>query len=51
MLFILAIDPLQRIIDLAAQKGFLQPVLPRSANLRYSLYADDAANFFGTYSY
>jgi hypothetical protein len=44
-LFILAIDPLQRIIDIAAQKGFLQPVLPRLANLRCSLYADDVAIF------
>lgn len=45
MLFILAIDPLQRIIEWAAQKGFLQPVFPKTANLRCSLYADDAAIF------
>jgi len=44
-LFILAIDPLQRIIDMAADKGFLQPVLPKTAKLRCSLYADDAAIF------
>lgn len=45
LLFILAIDPLQRIIDRAAQSGLLQPVLPRAANLRCSFYADDAALF------
>jgi hypothetical protein len=45
MLFILAIDPLQRLIDLAAKKGFLHPVLPKTATLRCSLYADDAAIF------
>lgn len=45
MLFILAIDPLQRIIEHAAQQGLLQPVLPKQAKLRCSLYADDAALF------
>jgi hypothetical protein len=45
MLFILAIDPLQRIIQMAADKGILSPVLPKAANLRCSLYADDAAIF------
>lgn len=45
LLFILAIDPLQRIIERAAQQGLLQPVLPKAANLRCSLYADDAALF------
>jgi hypothetical protein len=44
-LFILAIDPLQRIIEAAAQRGMLKPVLPKAANLRCSLYADDAAIF------
>jgi len=43
--FILAIDPLQRIIEVAANRGILNPVLPRAANLRCSLYADDAAIF------
>jgi hypothetical protein len=42
---VLAIDPLQRIIERAAHKGVLQPILPKSANLRCSLYADDAAIF------
>jgi hypothetical protein len=45
LLFIIAIDPLQRIIDRAAQQGLLQPVLPKAANLRCSLYADDVALF------
>jgi hypothetical protein len=45
MLFILAIDPLQHIIEVAANKGILNPVLPRAASLRCSLYADDAAIF------
>jgi hypothetical protein len=42
-LFILAIDPLQRIIEAAAQRGMLKPVLPKAAKLRCSLYVDDAA--------
>lgn len=45
LLFILAIDPLQRIIELAAQRGILKPILPKAVNLRCSLYADDAAMF------
>lgn len=45
MLFILTIDPLHRLIDLAANRGLLRPVLPRAASLRCSLYADDAAIF------
>jgi retron-type reverse transcriptase len=45
LLFIIAIDPLQRIIEKAAQHGLLQPVLPKQAKLRCSLYADDAALF------
>jgi hypothetical protein len=30
---------------MAAQRGILRPVLPKVANLRCSLYADDAAIF------
>jgi hypothetical protein len=45
MLFILAIDPLQKMIEQAARIGFLRPVLPKSARLRCSLYADDAGIF------
>jgi hypothetical protein len=49
MLFILAIDPLQKMIEQAARLGFLKPVLPRSARLRCSLYADDAGIFANPY--
>jgi hypothetical protein len=45
LLFILAIDPLQRIIEMAVEKRFLQSVLPKTAKLKCSLYADDAAIF------
>jgi retron-type reverse transcriptase len=45
LLFILAIDPLHHIIEAAANRGILSPVLPRAANLRCSLYADDATIF------
>jgi hypothetical protein len=45
MLFILVIDPLHRLIELAASRGILHPILPRAASLRCSLYADDAAIF------
>jgi len=33
LLFIIAIDPLQRIIEQVAQQGLLQPVLPKQAKL------------------
>jgi hypothetical protein len=45
MLFILAINPLHRLIELAASRGLLQPTLHRVATLRYSMYAADAALF------
>ena len=45
LLFILAIDPLQRIIEVAVNRGILNSVLPRATNLRCSLYVDDAAIF------
>lgn len=45
MLFILAIDPLQRILDLASDNGILTPLPLASMKLRTSLYADDAAIF------
>jgi retron-type reverse transcriptase len=44
-LFILAMDPLQRMIDKAAQARLLGSVLPKGAKLRCSLYADDVAVF------
>jgi mannosylglycoprotein endo-beta-mannosidase len=45
LLFILAIDPLQHIIEMSAQKRVPKPVLTKMAQLRCSLYADDAAIF------
>ncbi|WVZ52900.1 hypothetical protein U9M48_003903 [Paspalum notatum var. saurae] len=45
MLFILAIDLLQQILNLATQHGILTPLPLTSAKLRTSLYADDAAIF------
>ena len=45
MLFILAFDPLQRILDLASEHGVLTPLPLATAKLRTSLYADDAAIF------
>jgi hypothetical protein len=45
MFFNLAIDPLHRIMELAANKNIIQPILLRSAKLRCSLYANDAAIF------
>jgi hypothetical protein len=44
-LFILAMDPLHRMIEKAADEGLLRQVLPRGAKLRCSLYADDAGVF------
>ena len=44
-LFILAIDSLQRILELATEGGHLSPLRGRHAKLRVSLYADDAAIF------
>lgn len=45
MLFILAIDPLQRLMDKATQEGVLQPIHHQAARTRVSMYADDAAIF------
>ena len=44
-LFILAIDPLQRLLHLATEGGQLTNIGSRHARLRTSLYADDAAVF------
>ncbi|WVZ55170.1 hypothetical protein U9M48_005869 [Paspalum notatum var. saurae] len=43
LLFILAIDPLQKMFNFASQQGILSPIGHRAARLRVSLYADDAA--------
>lgn len=45
MLFVLAIDPLQKILELATERGLLSKIRGRSPCLRLSLYADDAALF------
>lgn len=45
LLFVIAIDPLVKLLDLATQNGRLAPLRKRQAHLRVSLYADDAAVF------
>jgi hypothetical protein len=45
MLFILAMEPLHRMLDYAAQQGLLSPLNSRVAKLQTSLYADDATIF------
>ena len=45
LLFVLAIDPLHQILDLATRKGLLHKIRGRGAMMRTSLYADDAAIF------
>jgi hypothetical protein len=45
LLFILAMDPLQQMIEMAADARLLGRVLPKKAKLRCSFYADDAGVF------
>jgi hypothetical protein len=45
MLFILAFDPLQRILDLGSEHSILTPLPLAAAKLRTSLYADNVAIF------
>ena len=45
MLFILAMDPLQRLLDRATDHGILTPLPITAAKWRTSMYADDAAIF------
>jgi hypothetical protein len=45
LLFILALDPLQRILQAATDAGILSRLPIREAKLRTSLYADDAVLF------
>ena len=45
MLFILAMEPLQRLFDIATAQGYLSPLGGHVTRLRASLYADDAAVF------
>jgi hypothetical protein len=45
MLFILAMDPLQRLLDLATEQGTLSPLPGEATRWRTLLYADDEAIF------
>jgi hypothetical protein len=45
MLFILAMDPLQRMLDLAIKHGIISPLPISAARWRITMYADDAAIF------
>ncbi|KAK1680973.1 hypothetical protein QYE76_041821 [Lolium multiflorum] len=45
LLFDIAVDPLQRILQVATDIGLLSRLLGRGARFRTSLYADDAAIF------
>lgn len=45
MLFIIAMEPLQHLVQLASRDGALEQLPLRSARLRLSLYIDDAAIF------
>jgi mannosylglycoprotein endo-beta-mannosidase len=45
MLFILAMEPFQKMMAIAATDGLLSPLSSRGPSLRVSLYADDAAVF------
>jgi hypothetical protein len=45
LLFVLAIDPLSQILDIATDHGLLHKLRGRGARVRTSLYADDAAVF------
>lgn len=45
MLFILAMDPLQKLLDMATREQKLSPIQHRAAKMRISLFADAAAMF------
>jgi hypothetical protein len=45
MLFILTIDPLQRILFKATEGWILHPIDPRERGIKISLYTDDAPIF------
>jgi hypothetical protein len=45
MLFILAMDPLHKLLQRAAESGILSLITPRSSEIKVSLYADDTAIF------
>ena len=45
LLYIIAIDPLHKILDLASRKGLFHKICGRGVAVRTSLYSDDAAVF------
>jgi hypothetical protein len=45
MLFIMAMDPLQKLLDMVTQEGLLTPIGFDPINMRTSLYTDDAMLF------
>jgi hypothetical protein len=45
MLFILVMEPLNWLLQLATSEGLLSPINSRMAKLRTSMYADDAVVF------
>jgi hypothetical protein len=45
LLFVLAIDPLQKILELATQHNLLHKIRGRRTVMRMSLYAGDVAIF------
>jgi hypothetical protein len=45
MLFILAMDPLQKLLEIATQQGLLTPIGADPVKMRTCLYADDAMLF------
>jgi hypothetical protein len=45
MLFILTMDPLQRLLIIVAEKGIMHSISPRAKGIKASLYTDDASIF------
>lgn len=45
LLFVIAIDPLQKLLSLATERGILSKIRGRTPGIRISMYADDAALF------
>jgi len=49
LLFVIAIDPLQKLLNLATERGIFSKVRGHAPGIRVSLYAHDAALFLGKY--
>jgi hypothetical protein len=45
LLFVIAIDPLQKLLNLATERGIFSKIRGRTTGIRISLYADDVARF------